>query len=101
VALQSGGEDLHDGFEGDGAGFLVEGGALGGSDELRGSIPVWADPSGPFAEQTDRAGSTRNRVQLMNAKALHVEAVPRHASVEELTLSRDYPQRNCRGHNQA
>jgi hypothetical protein len=50
-------EDLDDGFEVDGAGFLIERGALGasileefltlgGGDELHGSIPVWADPSG-------------------------------------------------------
>jgi hypothetical protein len=75
-----GGEELDDGFEVDGSPLLVEGGALGpavfeeflvldGSDELHGSIPVWADPSGPFTEQTDRAGSARNRTQIIKARA--------------------------------
>jgi hypothetical protein len=77
-----GGEELNDGFEVYGAGLLVEGGALsaavveeflalGGSDELHGSIPVWADPSGPFTESTDRAGSARNRMQFINAQTAH------------------------------
>jgi hypothetical protein len=52
-----------------GAAVLEEFLALGGSDELHGSIPVWADPSGPFTEQTDRAGSARNRMQLINARS--------------------------------
>jgi hypothetical protein len=44
------GEYLNDGLEVDRALLLVEGGTLGGSDELHGSIPVWVDPSGPFAD---------------------------------------------------
>jgi hypothetical protein len=36
VALPSGGEELDDGFEVDGLILAIEGGALGGSDELHG-----------------------------------------------------------------
>jgi hypothetical protein len=38
------------------------------------SIPVWADPSGPFTEQTHRAGSARSRTQLINARSARIEA---------------------------
>ena len=81
------GKELDDRLEVDGALLLVEGGTLGaavleeflaldGCDELHGSIPVWADPSGPFTEQTDRAGSARNRAQLINVPSVRIEAAP-------------------------
>jgi hypothetical protein len=41
-----------------------------------GSIPVWADPSGPFTEQTDRAGSARSRTQLINPRSTRIDAAP-------------------------
>ncbi len=56
-----GGEDLDDRIEVDRLVLAVDSGSLspavleefltlGGSDELHGLIPVWADPSGPFTE---------------------------------------------------
>ena len=75
-----GGEKLHHRFEVEALVLAVDGGelgtsvleeflVLGGSDELHGSSPVWADPSGPFPEQTDRVGSARRRMQLSNARS--------------------------------
>jgi hypothetical protein len=59
-----------------GAVVLEEFLALCGCDELHGSISVWADPSGPFAEHTDCARSARNRTQLISARSARIEAAP-------------------------